>query len=343
MNIESNKLYPLKFKPILKQKLWGGDRIQNIYRHNEPKLAQVGESWDVSAMDDDDCEVINGWLEGNSLADLVEVYMGDLVGDKVYEQYGSEFPLLLKIIDANDNLSIQVHPNDELAEEEHGLSGKTEMWYVLDADIILGFNRYVSKSEYIERVATGHLEEVLQKYPVKKGDVYFIPAGMVHSIGKGCLILEIQEPTDFTIQPERWCNDYHISYEEEYIGLDKETALGSINYDIFGENAKKFATVTPKIAIDTENYQKQELITYEDTPCFAENRHIIKKGGSFTLNYAPSVWLLLDGDAIITGENYYREVNRGEYFYLPFVAEGKFSVTTNTQATFIECLPSKQD
>ena len=173
MNYELNKLYPLKLKPILKQKLWGGDKIQNIYRHNEPKLDKVGESWDVSAMEGDDCEVVNGWLAENTLADLVEVYMGDLVGDRVYEQYGAEFPLLLKVIDSNRDLSIQVHPNDELAEEEHGLRGKTEMWYVLDAEpdahIILGFNRYVSQAEYIERVATGNLEEILRKYIEEQG------------------------------------------------------------------------------------------------------------------------------------------------------------------------------
>ena len=323
MNLESNKLYPLKFKPILKQKLWGGDKIQNIYRHNEPKLDKVGESWDVSAMDDDDCEVINGWLEGNSLADLVEVYMGDLVGDKVYEQYGSEFPLLLKIIDANDNLSIQVHPNDELAEEEHGLSGKTEMWYVLDAEkdayIILGFNRYVSKSEYIERVATGHLEEVLQKYPVKKGDVYFIPAGMVHSIGKGCLIMEVQQASDLT---------YRI-YD-----FNRKDADG---------NLRELHTELAQRAIDYENWQGRKItlqpaqngmVNLVECPYFQVNEMQVDKPKEYDLAPVNSFVLLscVEGHVTLKWEDDYLTLTDGETVLIPAEMNSLYIVpTVNTK------------
>jgi mannose-6-phosphate isomerase len=323
MNLEFNKLYPLKFKPILRQKLWGGDRIQNIYRHNEPKLDQVGESWDVSAMDDDDCEVINGWLEGNSLADLVEVYMGDLVGDKVYEQYGSEFPLLLKIIDANDNLSIQVHPNDELAEEEHGLSGKTEMWYVLDAEkdayIILGFNRYVSKSEYIERVATGHLEEVLQKYPVKKGDVYFIPAGMVHSIGKGCLIMEVQQASDLT---------YRI-YD-----FNRKDADG---------NLRELHTELAQRAIDYENWQGRKItlqpaqngmVNLVECPYFQVNEMQVDKPKEYDLAPVNSFVLLscVEGHVTLKWEDDYLTLTDGETVLIPAEMNSLYIVpTVNTK------------
>jgi mannose-6-phosphate isomerase len=317
------KLYPLKFKPILRQKLWGGDRIQNIYRHNEPKLAQVGESWDVSAMDDDDCEVINGWLEGNSLADLVEVYMGDLVGDKVYEQYGSEFPLLLKIIDANDNLSIQVHPNDQLAEEEHGLSSKTEMWYVLDAEkdayIILGFNRYVSKSEYIERVATGHLEEVLQKYPVKKGDVYFIPAGMVHSIGKGCLIMEVQQASDLT---------YRI-YD-----FNRKDADG---------NLRELHTELAQRAIDYENWQGRKItlqpaqngmVNLVECPYFQVNEMQVDKPKEYDLAPVNSFVLLscVEGHVTLKWEDDYLTLTDGETVLIPAEMNSLYIVpTVNTK------------
>ena len=323
MNLESNKLYPLKFKPILKQKLWGGDKIQNIYRHKEPKLDKVGESWDVSAMDDDDCEVINGWLEGNSLADLVEVYMGDLVGDKVYEQYGSEFPLLLKIIDANDNLSIQVHPNDELAEEEHGLSGKTEMWYVLDAEkdayIILGFNRYVSKSEYIERVATGHLEEVLQKYPVKKGDVYFIPAGMVHSIGKGCLIMEVQQASDLT---------YRI-YD-----FNRKDADG---------NLRELHTELAQRAIDYENWQGRKItlqpaqngmVNLVECPYFQVNEMQVDKPKEYDLAPVNSFVLLscVEGHVTLKWEDDYLTLTDGETVLIPAEMNSLYIVpTVNTK------------
>ena len=323
MNCELNKLYPLKFKPILRQKLWGGDRIQNIYRHNEPKLTQVGESWDVSAMEEDDCEVINGWLEGNTLADLVEVYMGDLVGDRVYEQYGSEFPLLLKIIDANDNLSIQVHPNDDLADEEHGLNGKTEMWYVLDAEkdayIILGFNRYVSKAEYIERVATSNLEEVLQKYPVKKGDVYFIPAGMVHSIGKGCLIMEVQQASDLT---------YRI-YD-----FNRKDADG---------NLRELHTELAQRAIDFENWQGRKItlqpaqngmVNLVECPYFQVNEMQVDRPKEYDLAPINSFVLLscVEGHVTLKWDTDYLTLTDGETVLIPAEMNSLYIVpTVNTK------------
>ena len=323
MNYELNKLYPLKFRPILKQKLWGGDKIQNIYRHNEPKLSQVGESWDVSAMEDDDCEVINGWLEGNTLADLVEVYMGDLVGDRVYEQYGAEFPLLLKIIDANRDLSIQVHPNDELAEEEHGLNGKTEMWYVLDAEddahIILGFNRYVSKTEYIERLATGNLEEVLQKYPVRKGDVYFIPAGMVHSIGKGCLIMEVQQASDITYR----IYDYN-----------RKDADG---------NPRELHTELAQRAIDFENWQGRKItlqpsqngiVNLVECPYFQVNEMQIDKPKEYDLAPINSFVLLscVEGHVTLKWDDDYITLVEGETVLIPAEMNSLYIVpTVNTK------------
>ena len=323
MNIELNKLYPLKFKPILKQKLWGGDKIQNIYRHDEPKMETVGESWDVSAMEEDDCEVINGWLEGNTLADLTEVYMGDLVGDRVYEQYGAEFPLLLKIIDSNRDLSIQVHPNDELADEEHGLRGKTEMWYVLDAErdayITLGFNRYVSKAEYIERVATSNLEEVLQKYPVKKGDVYFIPAGMVHSIGKGCLIMEVQQASDITYR----IYDYN-----------RKDADGNLR-ELHTELAQK--------AIDYENWQGRKItlqpaqngiVNLVECPYFQVNEMQIDKPKEYDLAPINSFVLLscVEGHVTLKWDDDYITLVEGETVLIPAEMNSLYIVpTVNTK------------
>ena len=323
MNYELNKLYPLKFRPILKQKLWGGDKIQSIYRHDEPKVTSVGESWDVSAMEDDDCEVVNGWLEENTLADLVEVYMGDLVGDRVYEQYGTEFPLLLKIIDSNRDLSIQVHPNDELAKEEHALNGKTEMWYVLDAEpeayIILGFNRYVSQSEYIERVATGKLEEVLQKYQVKKGDVYFIPAGMVHSIGKGCLILEVQQASDITYR----IYDYN-----------RKDADG---------NFRELHTELAQRAIDFDNWQGRKIslqpaqngiVNLVQCPYFQVNEMLIDKPKEYDLAPINSFVLLscVEGHVTIKWDDDYLTLTDGETILIPAEMNSLYIVpTVNTK------------
>ena len=197
-----NNLYPLKFTPICKDKIWGGNKLHDLLNKEFPELPNCGESWEISGVQDDISVVSNGFLTGNSLEELIEVYMGDLVGEKVYEKFGTEFPLLVKFIDANDYLSIQVHPNDELALERHDSFGKTEMWYVVQADpgsrLISGFSRKVDKDEYLHSVENGTLEELLNDEEVKAGDVFFIPAGRVHAIGKGIVVAEIQQTSDVT-------------------------------------------------------------------------------------------------------------------------------------------------
>ena len=194
-------LYPLKFSPIYKTRIWGGHKLEQFGKHSDT-LPNIGESWELSGVPGDESVVANGSLAGNSLPELVEVYMDELVGKKVFETYGQTFPLLIKLIDANDDLSIQVHPNDELAAERHNSFGKTEMWYVLggekDASLISGFIPNVDKELYLKHLAEGTLEQVMTKFPVEQGDVFFIPAGRVHAIGKGCLIAEIQQTSDIT-------------------------------------------------------------------------------------------------------------------------------------------------
>jgi mannose-6-phosphate isomerase len=195
-------LYPLKFTPICKDKIWGGNKLNELLNKEYPELPNCGESWEISGVQDEVSVVSNGFLKGNSLEELIEVYMGDLVGEKVYEKFGIEFPLLVKFIDANDNLSIQVHPNDELSRERHDAFGKTEMWYVVQADpgakLISGFNRKMDKEGYLNYFKNGQLEEILNYEEVKAGDVFFIPAGRVHAIGKGIVVAEIQQTSDVT-------------------------------------------------------------------------------------------------------------------------------------------------
>ncbi len=196
------KLYPLKFKPIFKDKIWGGQKLKTILNKDFSPLPNAGESWEISGVEGDVSVVDNGFLKGNSLSEILEIYMGDLVGDKVYEKHGNEFPLLIKFIDANDVLSIQVHPDDELAMKRHNSNGKTEMWYVIQADegssLISGFSRKVSKEEYLKYLEEKRLEDILMSHEVKEGDVFFIPAGRVHAIGKGILLAEIQQTSDVT-------------------------------------------------------------------------------------------------------------------------------------------------
>ena len=148
-------LYPLKFHPILKKTLWGGHRL--AYKNeNHMETEHIGESWEISAVQERVSVVSNGLLAGNDLQELIEVYMGDLVGDRVYEQFGIEFPLLIKYIDSQADLSIQVHPDDATAKERHNAYGKTEMWYIVDvekeASLILGFNKPLDQAEYLQKL-----------------------------------------------------------------------------------------------------------------------------------------------------------------------------------------------
>lgn len=194
-------LYPLKFRPIYKEKIWGGDKLQSLLGKGSD-CKNVGESWELSGVQEDISVVSEGFLKGNNLEELIEVYMGELVGERIYDRFGTEFPLLIKYIDANDRLSIQVHPDDELSGERHGAFGKTEMWYVLQADegaeLISGFNRTIDRNSYLIAFQNGKLENLLQFDPVSAGDVFFIPAGKIHAIGKGIVVAEIQQTSDVT-------------------------------------------------------------------------------------------------------------------------------------------------
>lgn len=194
-------LYPLKFRPIYKERIWGGSKLPDLL-NKKYTLDRCGESWEISAVQDDISVVSDGFLKGNNLEELIEVYMDELVGEKIYDRFGTEFPLLIKYIDANDRLSIQVHPNDEMSKERHGAFGKTEMWYVVQAEegseLISGFNRTIDRDSYLIALENDKLENLMQFDPARAGDVFFIPAGRVHAIGKGIVVAEIQQTSDVT-------------------------------------------------------------------------------------------------------------------------------------------------
>jgi mannose-6-phosphate isomerase len=197
------QLYPLKFKPIIKDKIWGGTRLKTMLNKN-CKTDKAGESWEISGFPGDVSKVKNGFLAGNSLEELIEVYMGDLVGDGVFEKFGTLFPLLIKFIDANDALSVQVHPGDELARKQFGSFGKTEMWYIIEAEkeaeIIVGFNQQVDAKKYQQYLKEKSLLSILNKEKAAAGDVFFLPSGRVHAIGAGILLAEIQQTSDATLR-----------------------------------------------------------------------------------------------------------------------------------------------
>lgn len=203
-----NTLYPLKFKPQIKEKVWGGSRLKNALNKPVGTIEKAGESWELSGIHGNLSVVENGFLRGNNIEELIEVYMGDLVGDSVYEKFGLVFPLLIKFIDANDFLSIQVHPDDEMAYEQHKSYGKTEMWYIVkaekDAELIIGFNQQMTKQKFLSHFGSGTLREILNFEKVNSGDVYYIPSGRIHSTGPGILFAEIQQTSDITYRIYDW-------------------------------------------------------------------------------------------------------------------------------------------
>ena len=194
-------LYPLKFYPILKERLWGGTKLGTLLG-KELESDLIGESWELSGVAGDVSIVANGSFKGTTLTDLINRFPEEILGKSVLERFGKEFPILIKFIDAQKDLSIQLHPNDELARKRHNSFGKTEMWYIMDADkdaeLIIGFKEDISKETYVKSLKNDTLTDLLNYENVKEGDAYFISAGKIHAIGAGVLIAEIQQTSDQT-------------------------------------------------------------------------------------------------------------------------------------------------
>lgn len=201
-------LYPLKFTPVFKDKIWGGSKIKTKLGLDFGELPNCGEAWVVSGVEGNQTRIQNGFLAGNELNEVLEIYMDELVGEHAFEEFGTEFPLLVKFIDANDYLSIQVHPDDALAAGRGLGNGKTEMWYILDAEpgatLISGFNSRVNREIYLESLENNKLRDILNVEEVASGDVYYIPAGRIHALGPGILLAEIQQTSDTTYRIYDW-------------------------------------------------------------------------------------------------------------------------------------------
>ena len=231
--MDKTALYPMGFGPILKQMIWGGNRIL-FYKGLVLNMSKIGESWELSGVPGNESVVSNGEFAGRTITELIKEYGAELLGRHVYETYGENFPLLIKFIDARDDLSIQVHPDDAMAKSVHGQPfGKTEMWYVVSADkdahLMSGLSVEITPEEYVSRVENNTITDVLCDYKVQSGDVFFLPAGRIHSIGKGCFIAEIQQTSDLT---------YRI-YDFGRLGLDgnprelhTELAKDAIDYSV---------------------------------------------------------------------------------------------------------------
>ena len=302
----STPLYPLKFQTIYKDKIWGGQKIKTYLHKDFGDLPNCGETWEISGVKSDVSIVANGDLQGESLADLLEQYGAELVGDKVYQHFGNTFPLLVKFIDAKEFLSVQVHPDDKLAKERHNSFGKTEMWYIIEADpgssLIAGFNRELDEKTYLEYFNSGKLMDILNSEEAKAGDVFFLPAGRVHTIGKGLLLAEIQQTSDITY---RIYDFDRLDDKGNKRELHTEEALAAIDYKHYPEYKTKYQpekneTVelvkcpyfTTNVLDSTENTSKDysKLDSFVIHVCLA---------GEYTVKYNGQSYPVKMGDSIL--------------------------------------------
>ena len=233
----------IKFEPLLKQTLWGGDKIIP-FKHLNETLENVGESWEISGVKDNETIVSEGEYKGKSLNQLVRELKGKLVGQENYERFGDEFPLLIKFIDARQDLSIQVHPTDEIAHRQGKTRGKTEMWYALEsapgAQLYNGLKQQITPEQYKQMVENDTITDALARYEVNEGDVFFIPAGRIHAIGAGCFVAEIQQTSDVTYRIYDFKRkDKNGNYRE----LHTQLASESINYTVLPNYRAEYTPV----------------------------------------------------------------------------------------------------
>ena len=318
---------PLKFEPILKTIVWGGEKIAP-YKGIETDQKHIGESWELSGVAGNESVVAEGPFKGKTIAELVKEYKGELVGEHVYANTGDEFPLLIKFIDALTDLSIQVHPNDELAAKRHnGSKGKTEMWYVVAADkgahLLAGLTKKITPEEYAAKVADGTITDVLARYDVHPGDVFFLPAGRIHAICGGCFIAEIQQTSNIT---------YRI-YDYGRLGLDgkprevhTELAKDAIDYTVYPDYRTHY---------NPEKDEEQEVVS---CPYFTTSIYDLTLPFAKDLSGIDSfmVVMCLEGEGTMEVDGEEVSIHQGETVLIPaaaddlcFVPDGSMKVLTS--------------
>ena len=310
-------LYPLKFQPILKDKIWGGQKLQQLL-HKSTSSTKAGESWEISDVEGDTSIVANGPLKGTSLKTLMDTYTSDLMGAKNFRQFGNKFPLLIKFIDAKQDLSVQLHPNDKLAKARHNSFGKTEMWYVVQADpasnLIVGFNQEMTPELYVKHLEDKTLQSILNFDAVKAGDTYFIEVGRIHAIGAGVLLAEIQQTSDITYRVYDWDRLDADGNERE---LHNDIALEAFDFDMPDNFRVQYA---PKSNVSTE------LVScpYFTTNVLEVTETISKQNtqDSFV------IYMCVEGKANLVVDGIVTEFSMGETVLIPACIE-TFSISSN--------------
>jgi len=314
-----NNFYPLQFRPILKDRIWGGEKLKTVL--NKPITSKItGESWEISTVEGDVSVIENGIFKGQSLNDIIAEFPNEILGTAVHNQFGKQFPLLFKYLDAREDLSIQVHPNDKLAKKRHHSFGKTEMWYIMQADenarIIVGFKEKSTPEAYLQNLENKTLTSILNDITVKSGDVFFLETGTVHAIGAGMVVAEIQQTSDITYRLYDFDRkDANGNTRELHVDL----ALDAINYNSF-ETKKEYTKAT-----NSSN-------SVVDCPYFTTN--FIPLDGNLAIrNDGKSfkVYMCVEGNFEITMDDFTKTYQKGDTVLIPatvnqFVLVGKASI-----------------
>ncbi len=320
-------MYPLKFKPILKSTIWGGEKIIP-FKHLDCQQAQVGESWEISDVQGDESVVSYGADEGKNLSQMMDEYKEKLVGAENYKRFGGKFPLLIKFIDARQDLSIQVHPDDELAMKRHNSLGKTEMWYIIGnangtAHLRSGMSQQLTPAQYAEMVENNTICDALTDYAVQPGDVFFLPAGRIHSIGAGCFLAEIQETSNITYRIYDFNRKDKNGNTRE---LHTELAKDAIDYTVLPDYRTHY---TPKQNEPVEIAKCQHFTTtvYDLTE-------------TMTMDYSELdsfvIFICMEGKCSVTDDQGNRiEMQAGESVLLPATTQSAF-VTPEGSVKFLE-------
>jgi mannose-6-phosphate isomerase len=318
-----SELYPLKFETVLKEKIWGGTALSEKYNKKTRAAGPVGESWEISAVAGNQSVVSNGFLAGNNIEELIEVYMGDITGDRIFEKFGPEFPLLIKFIEAREDLSVQVHPGDSLARERHNAYGKTEMWYILEAEkdarIFTGFREGVTREMYGHALDKGTVAELLNCETPLPGDVFFTPAGRIHAIGAGTVLAEIQQTSDITYRVFDW---NRVSKGSEKRELHTELAADAIDFSQAGKSV---------IRKDPELNKVNGLVRCE---YFSTNLLWLSKSMPREYNDLDSfvIYICTEGSFSISYDGTAETVSKGETVLLPaMISEVKLEPDCETK------------
>lgn len=299
------ELHLLKFVPILKEKIWGGTKLNQ--RFNKNASGKIGESWELSGVEESVSVVANGTLKGYSLNMLIETFGAEFMGEKVYKRFGNKFPLLFKFIDAADDLSVQLHPNDTLAKKRHNSFGKTEMWYIMDAEenarIIIGFKEGTTKQIFEQHISENKITDVLVSKMVNEGDCFFIAPGTVHAIGAGVVLAEIQQTSDITYRIYDWNRP---DLDGKMRELHAQEAIEAINYN----------EVDDEIHISEE---ENKAVLLKKSDFFETNKLVLSKDiqRDLTLKDSFVVYMCIAGNATFTAHNYSENIETGETILIP--------------------------